>query len=183
MKEHYLEILRKNSSSLLEFRTAAHGLAKLLFADASTRLAHRRVIVVPILRAGLAFLNAALEFFPNAPVGFFGIRRDEKTALPHLYYENLPKISPQDWILLLDPMLATGGSALLALEKLKAAGAVLDQTMLISAISSMPGVDALERRFPQVGHFSAALDLSLNAKKMIVPGLGDFGDRFFGTMC
>jgi uracil phosphoribosyltransferase len=126
-------------------------------------------------------LPAFIELFPSAPIGFFGIRRDEKTAKPHLYYENLPKISFHDWVFLIDPMLATGGSATLALAKLKESGASLSQTMLISIVAARQGADQIRKNFPEVILITAAIDPALNDRKFIVPGLGDFGDRYFGT--
>lgn len=140
-----------------------------------------RVILTTILRSGLAMLPAFVELFPSAPVGFFGIRRDEKTAEPHLYYENLPKISSLDWVFLIDPMLATGGSATLALTKLKESGAHFNQTMLISIVAAQQGADKIRKIFPAITLITAAIDPSLNDRKYIVPGLGDFGDRYFGT--
>jgi uracil phosphoribosyltransferase len=199
MKEIFLTILRQASTSPSQFRQAAHRLSHLLAAEASSQLPlqgvkvqtplssspgsvlSHRVVLVPILRAGLALLPAFEELFPAAPIGFFGIRRDEKTAAPHLYYQNLPQISENDWVFLLDPMLATGGSASLALKKLEEAGAQLSQTTLVSVVAAQEGVDLIRKRFPDTGLITVAIDPALNAHKFIVPGLGDFGDRYFDT--
>ena len=200
MKEHFVSILRKNDTPSCEFRQAASSLAKLLLAEAANYLplqslqihtplgiakgAHltHRVVLIVILRAGLAMLPAAMDLFPQSPIGFLGIRRDEETSTPHLYYQNLPKISSKDWILVLDPMLATGGTASLALEKLQQTGASLPQTILISMIAAQEGVDTFKKFSPLTQLVLAAIDPELNKKKFIVPGLGDFGDRFFDTV-
>jgi uracil phosphoribosyltransferase len=122
-----------------------------------------------------------MDLFPQAPIGFFGIRRDEKTALPHLYYENIPTLAPTDRILLLDPMLATGGSALLSLQKLKEKKVDLARATLVTILATPEGMRAVEQAFPEVKIYTVAIDEKLNQHKYIVPGLGDFGDRYFGT--
>jgi len=199
MKDFFLTSLRQASTPTPIFRDSALKLSRILAAEASAHIPlqaikvstpcgeasgmaiNHRIVLTTILRAGLAMLPAFQELFPAAPIGFFGIRRDEKTALPHMYYQNLPEISRHDWILLIDPMLATGGSAITALNKLEEWGANLSRTLVVSIISAQPGVDALRKRFPEVGLITAATDPGLNDRKFIVPGLGDFGDRFFGT--
>jgi uracil phosphoribosyltransferase len=135
------------------------------------------VVLVPILRAGMALLPAFLALFPEAPIGFFGIKRDEKTALPHLYYEKLPSIAETDTVFLLDPMIATGGTACLALKLLKQKGA--KEIFLFAVIGATIGMKKVEHEHPEVKMLVAAEDPELNAQKMIVPGLGDFGDRYF----
>ena len=200
MKEHFLTLLRDRGTAMAPFREAARELARLLAAEASLFLplqtthidtplapaAGKRLsqpaVLIPILRAGLALLPAFQELLPEAPIGFFGMRRDEKTALPRLYYENLPPLSPNGWVLLLDPMLATGGSANLAFDRLKSLGQDLAKAILISIIAAPEGVRALKTRHPEVRLITGAVDMKLDAKKFIVPGLGDFGDRFFGTL-
>jgi uracil phosphoribosyltransferase len=199
MKEIFLTALRQASTPPAGFRQAAQELSQLLASEAArlvptqtiqvqtpigsasgARLSHR-VVLTTILRAGLAMLPAFEELFPAAPIGFFGMRRDEKTAIPRLYYQNLPKIHPSDWVFLLDPMLATGGSSSMALKRLEEAGASLNQTALVSIVAAQPGVDLIRRRFPTLHLITAAIDPSLNDRKFIVPGLGDFGDRYFDT--
>lgn len=200
MKEHFLTILRDRNTPMRPFREAARELARLLAAEASHLLPLKTThidtplaptsgkrlaepaLLIPILRAGLALLPAFEELLPQAPIGFFGMRRDEKTALPRLYYENLPPLSPSGWVLLLDPMLATGGSANLALDRLKSLGQDLTKALLISILAAPEGVRALKSRHPEVRLILGAVDEKLDAKKFIVPGLGDFGDRFFGTL-
>ena len=199
MKENFLTTLRQVSTTPLLFRQASQSLARLLAAEAAQSLplhsvkiqtplgptsgSHlsERVILVPILRAGLALLGSFEELFADAAIGFFGMRRDEKTAIPRLYYENLPKITSHDWIFLLDPMLATGGSSSLALQLLEKAGASLNRTILVSVIAAQEGVDLIRKQFPQTRLITGAIDPALNDHKFIVPGLGDFGDRYFDT--
>lgn len=198
MKEAFLTTLRNSTSSLSEFRTAAHQLASLLATDAAsliplepgivhTPLGSSQGATLPpvslmvILRAGLILLPAFQKLFPEASIGFFGIRREEETALPRLYYQNLPQDLDQNWIILLDPMLATGGSAHLALQHLKESGAALNRTILVSVLAAQEGVDRIKKQFSAVSLVTAAIDPALNAKKFIVPGLGDFGDRYFDT--
>ena len=153
----------------------------MLMACEIAPIPNARIILVPILRAGLALLPTFQEIFEAAPIGLLGIRRDEKTALPYLYYEKLPFLSPADQIFILDPMLATGGSANLALDRLAAQGADLDRATLITIIAAREGIHSVKKRHPQVGIYSVAVDEELDSRKYIVPGLGDFGDRYFGT--
>lgn len=199
MKDFYLSLLRDQTTPSELFRSTSQQLAALLLGEASKEIPLEqtrvqtffgiapgkkpscRVVLVPILRAGLSLIPPALALFPNAPIGMFGIRRDEKTAEPHLYYQNLPPLNAHDWIFLLDPMLATGGSARLAVEKLLKAGALEERITLISLIASKMGSGALRSYAPAVKQILGAVDPELNADKFIVPGLGDFGDRFFGT--
>ncbi len=199
MKDFYLTILRDQTTASEVFRSTAKQLGSLLLAEAAKEIPMHeaevetvlgtasgkkpacRIILVPILRAGLALLPTALELFPTAPIGMFGIRRDEKTVEPRLYYQNLPPLTSDDWILVLDPMLATAGSVSLALEKLLEAGARPDRVSLISIIASKLGVETVQKRYPAVKQIIAAVDPELNRDKFIVPGLGDFGDRYFGT--
>jgi uracil phosphoribosyltransferase len=138
----------------------------------------REVVAIPVLRAGLGILAPALELLPRVSVGYIGLERDEKTAVARIYYEKLPKMEGKV-PLLLDPMLATGGSAAQALDLIKGAGG-LDPRM-VCIVAAPEGVKVLEERHPEVHIFTAALDDGLNEKSFIVPGLGDFGDRLFGT--
>lgn len=183
MKEHFLNILRDRASDCLTFRSSTISLSKLMASEihAHILLQPARVILVPILRAGLALLPAFQEIFDSAPIGIVGIRRDEKTALPRLYYENLPSLTPTDQILLLDPMLATGGSATVALDRLSAHGANPGRTTIVTVLSAPEGLAAVKKRYPQPHIYSVAIDAALDANKYIIPGLGDFGDRYFGT--
>jgi uracil phosphoribosyltransferase len=138
----------------------------------------REVVAIPVLRAGLGILAPVLELLPRVSVGYIGLERDEQTAVARIYYEKLPKMEGKV-PLLLDPMLATGGSAAQALDLIKGAGGV--DPRMICIVAAPEGVKVLEERHPEVHIYTAALDDGLNDKSFIVPGLGDFGDRLFGT--
>ena len=137
------------------------------------------VVVVPVLRAGLGMLDAVLELLPHARVGHIGLQRDEMTAVASKYYTKLPADLRGSYVLMIDPMLATGGSAVAALDLIKAAGATA--VRMICIVAAPEGVTLVERHHPDVHIFTPAVDRGLNAHKFIVPGLGDFGDRLYGT--
>jgi uracil phosphoribosyltransferase len=137
------------------------------------------VVVVPVLRAGLGMLDAVLELLPNARVGHIGLQRDEMTAVASQYYSKLPRDLAGTFVLMIDPMLATGGSAVAALDLLKLAGAT--NIRMICIVAAPEGIALVERQHPNVHIFTPAIDTGLNAHKFIVPGLGDFGDRLYGT--
>ena len=137
------------------------------------------VVVVPVLRAGLGMLDAVLQLLPAARVGHIGLQRDEATALPSQYYSKLPADLGNSLVLVIDPMLATGGSAVAALRLLRDAGA--RDVRLVCIVAAPEGVAAVEQSFPDVRIFTPAIDRGLNERKYIVPGLGDFGDRLYGT--
>ncbi len=138
-----------------------------------------RIGLVPILRAGLGMVDAMLELMPTAQVWHLGLFRDERTLRPVEYYNKLPDSATVELCLILDPMLATGGSATAAIEVLKKWGAV--RIKLINLIAAPEGVRAVQDAHPDVPIFTAALDRQLNEKGYIMPGLGDAGDRQFGT--
>ena len=138
------------------------------------------VVMAPVLRAGLGMLPGMLELVPDARVGHLGLQRDERTAVASQYYAKLPKHIEKSYVLLIDPMLATGGSAVAALDMLTAAGA--RHLRLVCIVAAPDGVAAVEKAYPTVPIFSPIVDRELNAQKFIVPGLGDFGDRLFGTL-
>jgi uracil phosphoribosyltransferase len=138
------------------------------------------VVVVPVLRAGLGMLDAVLELVPSARVGHIGLQRDEMTAVASQYYSKLPARLDSSYVLMIDPMLATGGSAVAALDLLASAGA---QTIRMICIVAAPeGVALVEQHHPKVEIYTPVVDRELNAHKYIVPGLGDFGDRLYGTV-
>lgn len=137
----------------------------------------RELILVPVLRAGLSFLDPFLQILPDAKVGFVGIKRDEATALPRVYSASLPESLSGHDAVVLDPMLATGGSAVAAIGLLRERGAA--SVRLVSLVAAPPGVKAVGRAHPGIRIFTAALDPRLNSKSYIVPGLGDAGDRAF----
>ena len=137
------------------------------------------VVVVPVLRAGLGMLDAVLELLPAARVGHIGLQRDEATAIASKYYSKLPSDLSGSYVLMIDPMLATGGSAAAAIDLIKRAGATA--ISMICIVSAPEGVSLLERHHPDVAVYTPVIDRELNAHKFIVPGLGDFGDRLYGT--
>ena len=146
---------------------------------ADGRVVETDVVVVPVLRAGLGMLDAVLELLPTARVGHIGLQRDEATAIASKYYSKLPPGLAKSHVLMIDPMLATGGSAAAAIDLIKAAGATA--ISMICIVSAPEGVSLLERLHPDVAVYTPVVDKHLNAHKFIVPGLGDFGDRLYGT--
>ena len=179
------------------FRRAANRISVLLAAEAlrdvpvspavvttplgpaDGRVVESDVVVVPVLRAGLGMLDAVLELLPTARVGHIGLQRDEATAIASRYYSKLPPNLMDSFVLMIDPMLATGGSAAAAIDLIKAAGA--RTIRMICIVSAPEGVKLLENRHPDVVIYTPVIDRELNAHKFIVPGLGDFGDRLYGT--
>ena len=137
------------------------------------------VVVVPVLRAGLGMLEAILTLVPDARVGHIGLQRDESTAIASQYYARLPEGLEDSFVLMVDPMLATGGSAVAAIDRLRAAGA--REVRIICIVAAPEGIAAVERAYPDVPVYTPVIDEFLNAQKYIVPGLGDFGDRLYGT--
>ncbi|MCK4650606.1 uracil phosphoribosyltransferase [Candidatus Babeliales bacterium] len=138
-------------------------------------------ILISIWRAGLSLLPTFQEYFKGSSVGFFGIKRNEKTAEPMIYYKNLPKIEKDDQVFILETMLATGGSLSLALSYLKETGIDEKNIIIVCVIAATEGVARLKSEYPQIKIVAAGLDEELNDKKYIVPGLGDYGDRYFGN--
>ena len=139
----------------------------------------RPVIFTPVLRSGLALLDAMNNFLPGSKVGFVGMERDEETAMARSYYSKLPQHLGESLVVILDPMLATGGSALGTLRLLLQSGA--RQIRLACIVAAPEGVQRLVEADPQIRIFTCGLDRGLNERKYILPGLGDFGDRYFGT--
>ena len=180
------------------FRRAANRISVLLAAEAvkdvpvvnatvtsplgpaDGRVLRSDVVVVPVLRAGLGMLDAVLELVPDARVGHIGLQRDEMTAVASQYYSKLPASLDASFVLMIDPMLATGGSAVAALDLLARAGA--PTIRMICIVAAPEGVALVERHHPHVVIYTPVIDRSLNEHKYIVPGLGDFGDRLYGTV-
>lgn len=189
--------LRDSSTPPDVFRQMARRMSLLLAAEATRDLptravtvttplgpAHGRrveadVVVVPVLRAGLGMVDAVLEILPGARVGHIGLQRDEHTAIASQYYAKFPGHLADSVVLLLDPMLATGGSAVAALDLLTEAGA--RALRLLCIVSAPEGIALVESRHPGAHIYTPVIDKGLNAQKFIVPGLGDFGDRLYGT--
>jgi uracil phosphoribosyltransferase len=146
--------------------------------EATGRALAEPVVAIPILRAGLGMLDSVVELFPEVRVGYLGLERDEATFQPSEYYAKLPRLDDARTFVL-DPMLATGGSAIAALDSVKEAGA--PWVCMVSIVSAPEGVGALEGAHPDVDIVTASIDRELNASAYILPGLGDFGDRLFGT--
>ena len=182
-KNALLSILRKRTGNSASFRGAADELAVLLAKDMASAFVAKNpsIVLVPILRSGLALLPPFLAVFPNAKVGFIGLKRNEKTLKAKCYYQNLPKISKGDTVIVLDPMLATGGSAVEAIRFIVNSGVKEEQIIFIGVISAPEGVATLHKHFPLVCIGVAAEDKKLDKHGFILPGLGDFGDRYFGT--
>ena len=140
---------------------------------------HTDIILVPILRAGLGMVDGILNLIPTAKVGHVGVYRDEETLMPHEYFAKFPENLGESEVLVLDPMLATGGSADAAIEMVKKRGA--KNVKLVCLVGAPEGVELIKKNHPDVDIFLAALDEKLNENGYIVPGLGDAGDRIFGT--
>lgn len=139
----------------------------------------KEVVIVPILRAGIGLLDGIRRLVPTAKVGFIGLYRDEKTLQPHEYFAKFPKDLDKAVVMIVDPMLATGGSALAAIHSVKERGA--KNIKLVCLVGVPEGVRAVQKAYPDVDIYLAALDDHLNENGYIVPGLGDAGDRIFGT--
>lgn len=194
--KHLLTLLRDQSTPPARFRALASQLTYFLVIEATRQMPCQKTVVqtplvehtgetlaqsiavVPILRAGLAMLQPILDLMPEVCVGYLGLERDETTALARSYYCKLPILDGKK-VIIVDPMLATGGSAKKAIEQIQEAGGK-DITM-VSVVAAPEGVKVLQDAFNDIPIFTAALDDHLNAQKYIVPGLGDFGDRLFGT--
>ena len=193
-----LRTLRDAATGQESFRRETARISRLLIAEAlrdlpleavtvETPLGPARgarvatdVVVVPVLRAGLGMLDAVLELVPTARVGHIGLQRDEHTAVASQYYAKVPSGLADAYVLVVDPMLATGGSAVAALDLLGKAGA--RRIRLVCIVAAPEGVAAVEAAHPDVAIYTPVVDERLNAHKFIVPGLGDFGDRLYGTL-
>ncbi|MHB8589010.1 MAG: uracil phosphoribosyltransferase [Candidatus Dormibacteraceae bacterium] len=180
--DEFRALARKVITLLLYEATAdlevRHGTVQTPLAEAAAVSVEREVVAIPVLRAGLGLLGPVLELLPRVSVGYIGLERDEQTAVARIYYNKLPHLLGKV-PLLLDPMLATGGSAAQALDLIKEAGG--RNPRMICVVAAPEGVKVLQERHPEVQVYTAALDERLNDKAYIVPGLGDFGDRLFGT--
>ena len=148
-------------------------------AEATCRKIAKDIVVVPILRAGVGMLEGILELVPTARVGFVGLYRDEETKKPVTYYERFPPQIKGGTCIIVDPMLATGGSTMATIDILKKNGA--ENIVVVCIVTCPEGVAFVEEKHPDVLIYAAAIDDHLNEKKYIVPGLGDAGDRLFGT--
>jgi uracil phosphoribosyltransferase len=198
LAQHHLSILRSTSTSPAQFRTQIHLLAMLLavratddlklqparvltpLTEMSGSVLSQRVGIVPILRAGLGLVEPVLQLIPDAAVWHVGMYRDEATAQPVEYYSKLPEKNAVDVGLVLDPMLATGGSIKAAVVALQRWG--VKDIRVLSVIAARPGIEQFHQEYPDVKVFVACIDPELNSHTFIVPGLGDAGDRMFNTL-
>ena len=196
--QHKITRLRDKNTGTNEFRAIVDELGMLMGYEAlsdleledvevetpiekcmSPVIAGRMLAVVPILRAGVGLLDGIRELVPTAKVGFIGMYRDEETLQPHEYFAKFPSGMEDAIVMIVDPMLATGGSAVDAIEAVKKRGA--KNIKLVNLVGAPEGVEAVQKAHPDVDIYLAALDEKLNENGYIVPGLGDAGDRIFGT--
>jgi uracil phosphoribosyltransferase len=201
-KEVLLTILRDKNTTASQFRLAGERLSYFLAGEVSNHLkkeeitietqlakakGHRlteTILFIPIVRSGITLLNPFLKFFSDMTetrVGFIGLERDEETAIARLYYKKIPEVKPSDRVIVLEPILATGGSACDAIKVLKESGIEEERIIFVTAMSATQGLERVKKEFPGVDILTATIDEKLNDKKFIVPGLGDWGDRIYGT--
>jgi len=199
MKEKLLTILRDKNTSRVNFRKAAEKLAYILAHETADYLNKKEItietplaqisgvsldtdiLLVPILRSGITMLPSFLDCFEHASVGVMGVKRDEQTAKPNLYYENLPAIKNDQKVIILDPMLATGGTLVAVLDILKQKNVKQENIIFVGIVCAPEGIKKVQESFANIKLLIAAHDKKLNQNYFIVPGLGDFGDRYFGT--
>ena len=196
--QHKLAILRSKNTSVKEFRELISEISGLMCYEATRnlptkevevqtpvavakcrRLAGKKLAIIPILRAGLGMVDAMVDLIPSAKIGHIGLYRDPETHMPVEYYCKLPEDIGNRQVFVVDPMLATGGSAAAAIDFLKAHGC--KNIVMMNIIGCPEGVKAVQDAHPDVDMYLAALDEKLNEHAYIVPGLGDAGDRIFGT--
>ena len=196
--QHKLAILRNQNTGVKEFRELVSEIAGLMCYEATRNLptetvevqtpvavancqmlAGKKLAIIPILRAGLGMVDSMVDMIPSAKVGHIGLYRDPETHLPVEYYCKLPEDIESRQVFVVDPMLATGGSAIAAIDFLKQHGC--KQIIMMNIIGCPEGVKAVQEAHPDVELYLAAVDERLNEHKYIIPGLGDAGDRIFGT--
>jgi uracil phosphoribosyltransferase len=195
--QHKLSIIRDAETGHKRFRELATEITEFLcyealkgvkiketkvqtpIAEAVCHMIDTDLVVVPILRAGVGMLDGILELVPTVRVGFVGLYRDEETKQPVAYYDRLPTQAKGGMCIIIDPMIATGGSTVAAIDLLKESGA--GQIIVICIVTCPEGLTFVEKAHPDVQIYTAAVDECLNENKYIVPGLGDAGDRLFGT--
>lgn len=199
--EHKLTILRNKETGTKDFRDLVNEIARLLAYEVSRdlpledveietplvpstqrALSGKKVVIAPILRAGLGMVDGILDLIPAARVGHVGLYRDEETMEPVEYFVKMPNNLENRHMYLVDPMLATGGSAIAAVDSVIERGAKAENIKFICIVAAPEGVKALQEAHPEVEIYTAALDEKLDENAYIVPGLGDAGDRLFGTL-
>ena len=189
--------LRDKNTGLQKFRHHSDKLCQILFYEALRSLDQKQVevetplettkveqlsdevVVVPVLRAGLAMMFGAMKFLPKSKFGFVGLERDEGTAVAKEYYWKLPEVTKDSVIVVTDPMLATGGSTEHVLDRVSMLGP--KQIVVVCVVTAPEGVEKVKTKYPEVEIVAAAVDSHLNDLAYIVPGIGDYGDRYFGT--
>ena len=195
---HKLTILRDKNTSVKDFRELVSEIGMLITYEATRdlplttktvetpicdavvpTLAGKKIAVVPILRAGLGLVDGVLRMVPSARVGHIGMFRDEETLIPHTYFCKMPKDIAERDILIVDPMLATGGSAVAAIDEMKKRGCTNIKLMVL--VAAPEGIECVQKHHPDVDIYAGCVDKCLNENGYIVPGLGDAGDRIFGT--
>lgn len=199
LMHHKLALIRDEKTGTKDFRQTVEEIATLMAYEVTRELPvkevdvktpcgiakcnvlSKAVVIVPILRAGLGMVDGMTNLIPTAKVGFLGLYRDEETLEPKEYYAKLPPCIKDSFVLLVDPMLATGGSVVHALDVLNRAGVKDENIKYVGVVGAPEGVKKVQEHHPDVDIFLAALDEKLNEKGYIVPGLGDCGDRLFGT--
>jgi len=195
--QHNLTRLRDQATGPQEFRRVLSEVAALMVYEATRSFQVRRgrvqtplapapgfalkreVVLVPVLRAGLGMLDSILQLIPHARVGFIGLKREETTLKATTYHQSLPRDLSGFEVILIDPMLATGGSAVAAMDLL--AGLKVKRVRMVNLVAAPEGIRHLHRHYPDLPIFTAAVDRALNNKGYILPGLGDAGDRLFGV--
>lgn len=198
LASHSLAVLRNEDTPTGIFRWHSDQIAGLLIAEATRELATREyelrtpltttrgeklarpIVAIPVLRSGIALVGAIQRMLPDTVVGFIGLERDEETAKAHLYYHKIPADLSKHPVLVLDPMLATGGSMADTLEHVRTQGAV--DITAICVVAAPEGIRRINEQHPDVRIFTAAIDSHLDENWYIVPGLGDYGDRYFNTL-
>jgi uracil phosphoribosyltransferase len=196
--EYKLTILRNKKTTNSLFRQTMNEISYLIAAEVLKYVKYKRVsvqtpltktlgkdlsktiVIVPILRAGLGLIEGFIKFLPNAEKGHIGLYRDEQTYRPVEYLCKLPKIKNKDFIVL-DPMLATGNSAIEAINLIKRSGVTLSNIKLVSLLATPEGIQNIKKHHKGLHFFTCSIDKKLNKNKFIVPGLGDAGDRYMGT--
>lgn len=194
---HKLTIARDETTGMRDFRALVNEIGGLMayeitrdlplkevsvktpIAETKAYTLAKEVVIVPILRAGIGMVDGIHNLIPTAKIGHIGMYRDEETLEAHEYYAKFPKEMPECSVLLVDPMIATGGSVIMAIDALKKRGA--KDIRLVGLVAAPEGIKKIQETFPDVDIYLAALDEKLNERGYIVPGLGDCGDRLFGT--
>lgn len=198
--QHKLSIIRDEKCGTKEFREVVGELSRLLGFEATRDLplkdvtiqtpiakAHckqltgKKLAIAPILRAGLGMLNGMLDLIPSAKVACIGMYRDPETSIPHEYFVKCPEDIKDRLVIIVDPMIATGGSCIDAVSALAKRGVPVKNMTFINLVCVPEGIKAIHKKFPDLKIYTAALDEKLNSDNYIIPGLGDAGDRLFGT--